>query len=53
VSRGRRRPLRDKPVILYLITNDISSLFLRGQLAFLQEQGYRVELGTRLQSGDP
>ena len=38
--------------MLYLITNDLSSLFLRGQLTFLQEHGFRVVVGTRLESAE-
>jgi glycosyltransferase involved in cell wall biosynthesis len=38
--------------VLYLITNDLSSLFLRGQLSYLHEYGFHVELGARLESID-
>lgn len=34
--------------VLYLVTNDISARFLRGQLAYLIERGYRVAVGTGL-----
>lgn len=34
--------------ILYLITNDISARFLRGQLEYLIEHGFDVEVGTKL-----
>lgn len=33
---------------MYLITSEISSLFLRGQLRFLIERGYSVVVGTKV-----
>lgn len=46
-SSERSRPGRERAgTILYLITNDISARFLRGQLAFLVDHGFRVEVGT-------
>jgi len=41
-----------EPVVLYLITSQISSIFLRGQLAYLQEHGFHVELGANLDNED-
>ena len=37
--------------VLYLITTDISSVFLKGQLAFLSEAGFRVTVGTKVSDG--
>ncbi len=42
-----------RPTILYLVTSDVSSVFLRGQLAHLIEHGFRVVVGTRFEHGDP
>lgn len=36
-----------RPRILYVITNDISTRFLRGQLAYLIEHGFDVAVATR------
>lgn len=37
-------------VVLYLISSDESSVFLRGQLAYLQDHGFRPVVGTRCNS---
>ena len=34
--------------VLYLITSEVSSVFLRGQLEFMQVHGFRVVVGTRI-----
>lgn len=36
---------RPRPNVLYLVTSDISSVLLRGQLAFLRDQGFDVSVG--------
>lgn len=41
-----------RPRVLYLITNQISSRFLRGQLGFLVEHGYDVTVATNLEGRD-
>jgi glycosyltransferase involved in cell wall biosynthesis len=41
-------PTSERRRVLYLITNDISARFLRGQLGYLIEHGFDVEVGTRL-----
>ncbi len=41
-------PQRGSATILYLITSEVSSVFLRGQLQFMQEHGFRVVVGTRI-----
>ena len=41
-----------KPHVLYLITSELSSGFLRGQLAHVQANGFRVSVATRLESDD-
>ena len=46
VSSPARSSERER--ILYLVTNDISARFLRGQLGFLIDHGYEVRVGTRL-----
>jgi glycosyltransferase involved in cell wall biosynthesis len=45
--RSSERPAGGRR-ILYLITNDISARFLRGQLDYLIEHGFEVSVGTRL-----
>lgn len=48
MGRKRGGTYLDEPtVVLYLISSDESSLFLRGQLAFLQSHGLRPVVGTR------
>jgi glycosyltransferase involved in cell wall biosynthesis len=37
-----------RPTILYLVTSEISSVFLKGQLAFLRGHGFEVVAGARL-----
>ena len=41
------------PKILYFITDEISSIFLRGQLGFLRAHGFDVSVATRLRSPVP
>lgn len=42
----------ERPRILYLITNQISSRFLRGQLGYLIAHGYDVTVATNLEGRD-
>jgi glycosyltransferase involved in cell wall biosynthesis len=45
-------PSRSRPTILYLLTSEISSVFLRGQLGFLRQQGFDVVAGAKLSGND-
>ena len=44
--------VKPTPRVLYLVTSDVSAGFLRGQLAYLRERGWEVDVATR-QSASP
>jgi glycosyltransferase involved in cell wall biosynthesis len=48
VSSPARSSEAARERILYLVTNDISARFLRGQLGFLIDHGFDVHVGSRL-----
>lgn len=50
---GTDRGMGERPTVLYLVTNELSSYLFRGQLDFVSEQGFRVVVGCGAAEGDP
>lgn len=50
IGGKRRPPVSGTPILVYLITSDISSILLRGQLDYLRQRGFDVHVGTAINS---